>query len=48
MMAKVQAILAFVSTYNASKVHNMLTLMLYLHFKSLVVVKTFVGQEKVI
>jgi hypothetical protein len=52
MMVKVQAalapFLAFASTYNASKAHNMLALMLDPHFKSLDVVKTFVGWEKVI
>jgi hypothetical protein len=52
MMAKVQVILipflAFASTYNANKAHNMLTLMLYPHFKSFDVVKTFVGREKMI
>ncbi len=52
MMAKVQVILgpflAFTSIYNASKTHNMLTLMLDLRFKSLDVVKTFVRHEKMI
>ncbi len=52
LMAKVQAILvpflAFASTYNVNKAHNILALMLYPHFKSLDVVKTFVGQEKMI
>jgi hypothetical protein len=50
MMAKVQVVLApflaFTSTYNASKTHNMLALMLDMRFKSLDVVKTIVGQEK--
>ncbi len=40
--------LAFTSSYNASKAHNMLTLMLDLHFKSLDVVKAFVGWAKII
>ncbi len=52
MMIEVQAILvlflAFTSTYNACRAHNMLTLMLDPCFKSLDVVKTFIGQEKVI
>ncbi len=51
-MVEVQAtlapFLAFASTYNASKAHNMLALMLDTHLKSLDVVKTFVGWEKVI
>jgi hypothetical protein len=32
--------LAFTSSYNANKAHNMLTFMLNLHLKSLDVVKT--------
>jgi hypothetical protein len=40
--------LAFASTYNVSKAHNTLALMWDLHFKSFDVVKTFVGQEKMI
>jgi hypothetical protein len=47
MMAKVQAVLApflaFTSSYNASKVHNMMALMLEPRFKFLDMVKTFVG-----
>ncbi len=39
---------AFSSTYITTKAHNILTLMLDLHFKSLDVVKGFVGREKVI
>jgi hypothetical protein len=35
--------LSFSSTYNVSKVYNMLALMLDPHFKYLDVVKTFVG-----
>jgi len=34
--------LSFASTYSVSKAHNMLVLMLDLHFKSINVVKTFV------
>ncbi len=49
---EVQAVLApflvFTFSYNASKAHNMLALMLDLHFKSLDVVKVFVGRAKVI
>jgi len=52
MMGEVMPILtpffAFSSTYITTKAHNMLTLMLDLHFKSLDVVKGFVGREKVI
>jgi hypothetical protein len=52
MMVEVLAILAlflaFASTYNANKVHNMLALMLDPRFKSFDVVKAFVGQEKMI
>jgi hypothetical protein len=40
--------LALASTYNASKAHNMLTLMVDLCFKSLDIMKTFVGREKMI
>jgi hypothetical protein len=40
--------LAFTSSYNVNKVHNMLTIMLDPHFKSLDVVKVFVGWAKVI
>jgi hypothetical protein len=47
MVVEVQVVLtpflAFTSSYNASKVHNMLALILDSHFKSLDVVKTFVG-----
>jgi len=46
MMAKVLValvpFLSFASTYSVSKAHNMLVLMLDLHFKSINVVKTFV------
>jgi hypothetical protein len=52
MMTKAQVILApflaFTSSYNVSKAHTVLTLMLDMCFKSLDVVKVFVGQEKVI
>jgi len=52
MMVEVQATLApfltFASTYNVNKVHNMLALMLDPHFKSLDVVKTVFGWEKMI
>jgi hypothetical protein len=52
MMAKVLValipFLSFASTYSVSKAHNMLVLMLDLHFKSLNVVKTFVRKAKVI
>jgi len=52
MMVEAQVVfvpfLAFTSSYNVSKVHNMLTLMLDLCFKSLDVVKVFIGQAKVI
>ncbi len=40
--------LALTSSCNASKPHNMLTLMLDLHYKSFDVVKAFVGRAKVI
>jgi len=40
--------LAFTSSHNISKVHNMLALILDLWFKSLNVVKTFVGWAKMI
>jgi len=47
MVVEVQVVLtpflAFTSSYNANKVHNMLALMLDLHFKPLDVVKAFVG-----
>jgi hypothetical protein len=50
MMAKVQVVLApffaFTSSYNVNKAHNMLVL--DPHFKFLDMVKTFVGQVKVI
>ncbi len=52
MMAKVLAILApflaFTSSYNSSMAHNMLALILDLWFKSLNVVKAFVGRAKMI
>jgi hypothetical protein len=52
MMAKIQVVLvpfmAFTSSCNVIKVHNMLALVLDPHFKSLDVVKMFVGQAKVI
>jgi hypothetical protein len=52
MMAKVQVVLAsflaFTSFYSANKAYNMLSLMLDPHFKSLDVVKTFVGRAKMI
>jgi hypothetical protein len=52
MMVEVQVVLtpflAFTSSYNVSKAHTMLTLMLDMCFKSLDAVKVFVGQEKVI
>ncbi len=51
-MAKVQVVLApfvaFTSFYNTNQAHNMLTLMLDLCFKSLDVVKAFVGWANVI
>jgi hypothetical protein len=51
MMVEVMAILApflsFATTYTPSKAHNMLTLMLGLHFKCMDVVKAFVGWAKV-
>ncbi len=40
--------LAFTSSYNANKVHNMLALISDSRFKSLDVVKAFVGCTKVI
>jgi hypothetical protein len=47
MVVKIQVVLTpflvFTSFYNASKVHNMLALMLDLRFQSLDVVKAFVG-----
>jgi hypothetical protein len=47
MVVEVQAMLtpflAFTSSYNVSKVHNMLALILDLWFKSLNAVKAFVG-----
>jgi hypothetical protein len=39
--------LSFATTYTFNKAHNMLALMLDLHFKCLGVVKTFVGWEKI-
>jgi hypothetical protein len=52
IMGEIMAILtpffAFASTYITTKAHNMLALMLDLHFKSLDVVKGFVGKAKVI
>jgi cobalamin biosynthesis Co2+ chelatase CbiK len=52
MMAKVQVVLApflaFTSFYNANKAYNMSSLMLDPCFKSLDVVKAFVGCAKVI
>jgi hypothetical protein len=52
MMVEVQDILtpflAFTLSYNVNKAHNMLALMLELHFKSLDVVKTFIKWAKVI
>ncbi len=47
-MAMIAPFLAFSSTYITTKAHNMLTLMLDSHFKSLDVAKGFVGKEKVI
>lgn len=50
MMAKVLVVLApflsFASTYNASKVHNMLILMLEPCFKSFNLVEPFVRRQK--
>jgi hypothetical protein len=47
MVVEVQVVLtpflAFISSYNASKIHNVVALMLDSCFKSLDVVKTFVG-----
>jgi hypothetical protein len=52
MMGEVMVVMvpffAFASTYIATKAHNMLALMLDLHFKSLDVVKGFVGRAKVV
>jgi hypothetical protein len=52
MMAEIKAILApflaFASTYIAIKAHNMFVLMLDPWFKSLDILKTFVGKAKVI
>ncbi len=57
MMVEVQAVLVpftmlarltILYSYNANKAHNLLALMLDLHFKSLNVVKVFVGWAKVI
>jgi hypothetical protein len=52
MMTKVEAtltpFLAFTFSYNASKAHNILALMLDSHFKSFDVVEVFVGHAKVI
>jgi hypothetical protein len=52
MMVEVQVVLvpflAFKSSYNASKAHNMLALMLDSHFKFIDVVKAFVRWAKMI
>jgi len=52
MMGEIMVVLApfftFASTYITTKAHNMLTLMQDLCFKSLDVVKGFVGRAKVI
>jgi hypothetical protein len=48
VMAILTPFLTFTSTYIASKAHNMLTLMLDPCFKSLDVVKGFVGRAKII
>ncbi len=52
MMGEVMVVMvpffAFASIYIATKAHNMLVLMLDPHFKSLDVVKGFVGRAKVI
>jgi len=52
MMAKVQVVLVpflgFKSSYNASKVHNMLALVLDSHFKFVDVVKAFVRWAEMI
>jgi hypothetical protein len=52
MMAKVQVFLvpflAFSSTFNVSKVHNMLVLILDPHFKSFDAMKVVVGSANVI
>jgi hypothetical protein len=52
MMGEIMVVLApfftFASTYIATKAHNMLTLMQDLCFKSLDVVKGFVGKANVI
>jgi hypothetical protein len=51
MMVEVMAVLipflSFATTYILNKAHNMLVLMLDLHFKCKGVVKAFVGWEKV-
>jgi hypothetical protein len=52
IMAKIQVVLApfttFTSFYNPNKAYNMLSLMLDPRFKSLDVVKAFIGHAKVI
>jgi hypothetical protein len=52
MMGEVMVIMvpffAFTSTYIATKAPNMLMLMLDPHFKSLDVMKGFIGREKII
>jgi hypothetical protein len=52
MMVEIQVLLApflaFASTYNVNKAHNMLALMLDPRFKSHDVMKAFVGWEKTI
>jgi hypothetical protein len=52
VIAKVQVFLvlflAFASTFNVSKAHNMLVLILDQHFKSLDAMKVVVGRAKLI
>jgi hypothetical protein len=48
LMAILIPFLSFIYTYSVSKVQNMLVLMLDLCFKSLEVVKTFVGKATMI
>ncbi len=48
IMVVMVSFFAFAFTYIATKAHNMLVLMLNPHFKSLDVVKGFIGKEKVV
>jgi glucokinase len=40
--------LAFASTYNQAKAHNMLAIMLNLHFKNMKVINDFAGHAHII